>query len=115
MPRDYSHLMKDKDDKEGCLEFSVSDSDIFNSDIKEVTLFYNIVGNARFKLFRNNKSELVLVHVTDDWMRQAKVDISKYNKNLGIRITWNEKHDILEVKGDGETKYIAIEALQIDN
>ncbi len=115
MSKDYSQLLIDKSDQEGALEFTVDDAAFFDPDVKEVTLFYNVVGQARFKLFRNNKMELVLVHVTDDWMRQAKIDISKYQKEIRIAITWDKNEDKLAVKGSGESEYYTVKAMQIDN
>lgn len=113
--RDYSQLMLDKDDTQGALEFTADDAELFNRELKEVTLFYNIVGQARFKLFRNNKMELVLVHVTDDWIRQAKVDIGRYSNEVKVKITWDKKDDTLAVKGGEESEYYTVKAVQIDN
>jgi len=115
MSLNYSNLMENKSDKEDSVEFSIQDPEIFNPDIKEVTVFYNIVGDARFKLFKNNKSELILVHVTDNWMRQAKIDISKCSRKLDIKITWNKECDVLSVKCDEEQNYNDVKAIQIDN
>ena len=112
---DYSKLMLGKSDKAGAVEFTVTSNNIFNKGTKEVTLFYNIVEESRFKLFRNNKFELVLLHVTEDWMRQAKIDISKYSEPLDIKITWDANVDTLAVKGTGETEYQTVQAMQIDN
>ena len=113
--KDYSQLMADKNDMQGELEFTADDTELFNREVKEVTLFYNIVGQARFKLFRNKKMELILVHVTDDWIRQAKADIGKYNNKVEVKITWDEKNDTLAVKGSEESEYYIVKAMQIDN
>nr|WP_238480790.1 hypothetical protein [Desulforadius tongensis] len=108
-------MLVGKSDKKGEVEFTIADADLFNKDVKEFTVFYNIVEESRFKLFRNNKFELILVHVTEDWMRQAKIDISKYSGQLAVKITWNVQCDTLSVKGSGEEQYTTVKAVQIDN
>ncbi|MBO8137600.1 MAG: hypothetical protein H0Z40_05635 [Desulfotomaculum sp.] len=107
--------MVGKSDKAGEVEFTVNDPELFNSDVKDYTLFYNIVENARFKLFRSNKMELVLVHITEDWLRQAKIDISGYSGQITIKVSWTPEEDKLAVKGDGEEEYITAKAVQVDN
>ncbi|MTI81754.1 MAG: hypothetical protein FH758_12925 [Firmicutes bacterium] len=112
---DYSQLLVGKSDKAGEVEFVVEGPDFFNQDIKEVTLFYNIVEDSRFKLFRNNKQELILVHVTEDWIRQAKLNISKYKEQLNVKITWGSNEDTLAIKGQDEEDFNTVKAVQIDN
>lgn len=112
---DYSKLMMGKSDQAGAVEFTVKEQPVFDQAVKEVTLFYNIVEEARFKVFRNNQQEMVLLHVTEDWMRQAKINISKYSKQLAIKITWDANSDTLAIKGDGKTEYQIVTAMQIDN
>lgn len=115
MATDYSQLLVGKNGQKDTIELTIKEEAFFNKDVKEVTVFYNIVGDARFKLFRNNKFELVLAHVTEDWMRQAKLNISKYNEQLDVKITWDLDKDTLSVKGFNETDYCMVQAIQIDN
>lgn len=115
MAIDYSQLLVDKNDQKDTVELTVTEETFFNKDVKELTLFYNIVGNARFKLFRNHRFELILAHVTDDWMRQAKLDISNYSAQLEIKITWDTDKDTLSVKGLDDTVFHTVQAVQIDN
>ncbi|MEG6614986.1 hypothetical protein V6C27_00915 [Peptococcaceae bacterium 1198_IL3148] len=115
MLTDYSKLLVDKTDQQGVVEFTIKDEEFFNNDVKEVTLFYSIVGAARFKLFRNHKFELILVHVTDDWMRQAKVDVSPYKDQLDVKITWDDATDTLSIRGLNESDFHTVQAMQIDN
>lgn len=112
---DFSQLLVGKSDKAGEVEFSVVGGDLYNKEIKEFTVFYNIVEDSRFKLFRNNKFELILVHVTDEWMRQAKIDISGYTQELDIKITWDAQVDSLSIKAQGDSEYQTVKAVQIDN
>lgn len=115
MANNYADLMKEQNDQQGTVEFVVQEKDFFNPDVKEVTLFYSIVGEARFKLFRNPKMELIFVQVTDDWMRQAKVNISDYSEELMVKCTWQQQENTLAIKRPGADQYQVIKAMQIDN
>jgi hypothetical protein len=57
------------------------------------------------------------VHLTEDWVRQARIDLNSINCSEGIDVTlaWNETEDIMCVRGLGEEKYITVTAMQIDN
>ncbi|WP_031515977.1 hypothetical protein [Desulfofalx alkaliphila] len=114
MSLDFSELLVGKNDKVDQVEILVSDESLLNKEVKEVTLFYNIVGEGRFKMFRNNKMELIFVHVTDDWMRQAKINIGDYSGQLNIKATWDNEQDTLSVKAEDGT-HQEVTAIQIDN
>jgi hypothetical protein len=115
MTKNYADLMKEQNDQQGMVEFAVQEKDFFNPGVKEVTLFYSIVGEARFKLFRNPKMELIFVQVTDDWMRQAKVNIADYNEQLMVKCSWQQHENTLAIKKPEEKQYQVIKAVQIDN
>lgn len=115
MANKYADIMQGQSDRQGTVEFTVQEEDFFDPGVKDVTLFYSIVGEARFKLFRNAKMELIFVQVTDDWMRQAKVNIADYRPGLTIKCSWGEQENSLAVKGLEEDQYQVVKAIQIDN
>jgi hypothetical protein len=110
-------LLNEDNELAGRINFELKDRQIFDRNIKEVTIFYKLVGDARFKLFRSSGFELVFVHLTEDWVRQARIDLNSINCSEGIDVTlaWNETEDIMCVRGLGEEKYITVTAMQIDN
>ncbi|MFZ5641993.1 MAG: hypothetical protein ACOY46_00215 [Bacillota bacterium] len=91
-------------------------SPALDREVKEVPILYNLVGESRFRVVRNNKFELVFVHLTEEWMRQAKVNLKgiDISKGLEVKLTWDEKEDTLSVRGLGG-EYITSAAVQIDN
>lgn len=101
----------------GTAEFFVdSDNSAFDPDIKEVPLLYKLLGDSRFRLVRNNKFELVFIQLTEDWMRQAKIDLNKisYEKGLNIKLAWDKEQNSLSVKSVGDPEYITSLAVQIE-
>lgn len=100
----------------GNIEFSIEQEDLFNSELKELTIFYKIIGASRIKLFRNNRMELVFVRLNDDWMRQAKVNITGLTGPLSLRLSWdNANVDELAIKEPGKQEYTTARSIQIDN
>lgn len=107
------------EDKEivGNVTFQLTAKNVFDKNVKDVTIFYKLVGDSRFKLFRSNGFELVFVHLTEDWMRQARVDLEgiDYSRGIDVVLAWNEKEDTMSVKGLGDDNYVTVTAMQIDN
>ncbi|WP_238442567.1 hypothetical protein [Desulforamulus reducens] len=113
---DLTSLITDDMETLGHMEFTVTNNDLFNKEIKEFTLFYKIVGESRIKLFRNQRMELIFVRLNDDWMRQGKIDISNATLPLAIQLKWDNKSvDELAVKTPGQQEYQSVTCLQIDN
>lgn len=111
-----TELITDEMEKQGKLEFVIADSKILDQQLKEFTVFYKIVGESRLKLFRNNRMELAFVRLNDDWMRQAKINISGFTLPLEVRLTWdNQTADQLAVKGTNGDDYKSAQSMQIDN
>lgn len=106
-----------KDEFAGEVEFFIDNSAVFDKSVKEVPAFYKLLGDSRFRLVRNNNFELVFVHLTEDWMRQAKVDLNGVDCSNGIHVqlTWGEERDTLAVKGLNDADYLTSVAMQIDN
>ena len=105
------------DEHEGMLEFSCTDPAVLDEAIKEAPVFYKLLGDARFRLVRNNKFELVFVHLTEDWMRHAKINLKEidYTSGLVIKITWGKEENSLSVKGTNDEKYTTVKAVHMDN
>jgi len=107
------------EDKEtvGSIDFQLTDGQVFDEQVKDVTIFYKLVGESRFKFFRSNLFELVFVHLTEDWMRQARVDLKNIScaNGIDVLLAWDENADTLSVKGIGDADYISVTAMQIDN
>lgn len=105
------------DEREGCIEFTVQQKELFDPDTKEYTIIYKLLGDSKFKLFRNNKFELIFVHVNEDWLRQARFDLKNmdHGRDINIKLVWNKDENILGVKGAGESDYTEVKALHIDN
>ena len=102
----------------GEAEFTVeSGSPALDGNVREAPILYRLIGESRFRLVRNNKFELIFVHLTEDWMRQAKVDLSGLDlaRGLNVRLTWGEKEDTLSVKAASEAGYSTALAVQMDN
>jgi len=114
---EIADLLTDDNELAGKINFQLTEGQIFDRDVKDVTVFYKLVGDSRFKFFRSNGFELVFVHLTEDWMRQARVDLGSINYAGGVdvQLAWNDKEDILSVKGIGDTDYVTVKAMQIDN
>ncbi|AQS58205.1 hypothetical protein [Desulforamulus ferrireducens] len=109
-------LITDDMEQRGSLEFTLEDSELLNTELKEYTVFYKIVGESRMKLFRNNKLELIFVRLNDDWMRQGKIDLNGASLPVQVRLTWdNNGVDKLAVKHAGQTEFQEITSQQIDN
>lgn len=117
MSTEIADLLTEDQEVVGRLNFQLKDTRIFDKNVKDVTIFYKLVGDSRFKFFRSNGFELVFVHLTEDWMRQARFDLSgvDYSGGVDVIITWDEKQDALSVKGINVKDYISVTALQIDN
>ncbi|GAB6158780.1 hypothetical protein JCM39194_19800 [Desulfotomaculum varum] len=113
---EIADLINDEMEAKGRVEFVLEDPALLNSDLKEYTVFYKIVGASRMKLYRNNRNELVFVRLNDDWMRQAKLDIANAALPLEVKLCWdNGSVDELAVKKPGETAFCKVTAAQIDN
>lgn len=109
-------LIDESMERVGSIEFSLAEKDLFDSSLKEYSVFYKIVGESRMKLFRNNRMELVFVRLNDDWMRQAKVNIGGTEGPLTVKLSWdNDSVDQLAVKQPGEAEFIIATSQQIDN
>jgi len=116
MAENIADKITEEMEKKGSLEFTLHEESLLNKELKEYTIFYKIVGESRLKLFRNARMELVFVRLNDDWMRQAKVDITEFALPLEVKIAWdNEAADVLSVKKTGQSEYITCQAMQIDN
>ncbi|TYO93358.1 hypothetical protein [Desulfallas thermosapovorans] len=117
MSLDIAGLLTEDMEKAGRISFQLTDQRIFDEKVKDVTVFYTLVGESRFKFFRSNVFELVFVHLTEDWMRQARVDLKNINCSGGVDVllTWDEKADTLSVRGIGDKDYIVVTAMQIDS
>lgn len=103
-------------EQEGEVEFFLNDQMVFNKEVKEAPIIYKLLGESRFRLVRNNKFELVFVRLTEDWMRQAKIDLTgiDYSSGINVKFSWGEDVDNLAVKGAGDAGYQSVEAVQID-
>ena len=107
-----------QEENSGEAEFTVeSGSPALDGNVKEVPILYRLIGESRFRLVRSNKFELIFVHLTEDWMRQARVDLNGLDltRGLSVRLTWGEKEDALSVKPAGEAEYRTAVAVQMDN
>ncbi|WP_066639544.1 hypothetical protein [Desulfolucanica intricata] len=102
---------------EGTIEFFCQDPVVFDETVKEASIFYKLLGEARFRLVRNNKFELVFIHLTEDWMRHAKFNLKEinYSSGLNIKLSWNKNENLLEVKSPNDKEYRSIKAIQIEN
>lgn len=109
-------LISDDMEQRGSIEIALEDGELLNSELKEYTVFYKIVGESRMKLFRNNNLELVFVRLNDDWMRQGKIDLNGAVLPLQVRLTWdNDSVDKLAVKKAAGQDYLEVTSQQIDN
>ncbi|ACV63589.1 hypothetical protein Dtox_2824 [Desulfofarcimen acetoxidans DSM 771] len=101
----------------GMLEFSCTEAAVLDEAVKEAPVFYKLLGEARFRLVRNNKFELVFVHLTEDWMRHAKINLKEINftDGIDIKVSWNEAENFLSVKGKHDAEYTTVKAVQMDN
>lgn len=110
-------LLTGDKEKAGRVSFRLTDSRVFDKEVKDVTIFYKLVGDSRFKLFRSNGFELVFVHLTEDWMRQARVDLEgfDYTGGIDVELAWDEKEDTMSVKGAEEENFVTVTAMQIDS
>ncbi|WP_347490328.1 hypothetical protein [Desulfoscipio sp. XC116] len=117
MYADIDGILTEDLEKTGKLNFQLNDAHVFDEQVKDVTIFYKLVGESRFKCFRSNLFELVFVHLTEDWMRQARVDLKSINCAAGVDVllAWDENADTLSVKGAQDRDYIVVTAMQIDN
>ena len=116
MPDEIVDRITEDMEVRGKLEFTIYEEDLFNKEIKEFTVFYKIVGESRMKLFRNSRTELIFVRLNDDWMRQAKVDISGLEVPLTIKLAWdNDSEDELTVEKPGQNGCFSAKSIQIDN
>lgn len=107
-----------QEENSGEAEFTVeSGSPALDGNVKEAPILYRLIGESRFRLVRSNKFELIFVHLTEDWMRQARVDLNGLDltRGLSVRLTWGEKEDALSVKPAGEAEYRTAVAVQMDN
>ena len=102
---------------EGMLEFSCTEPAVLDEAVKEAPVFYKILGDARFRLVRNNKLELVFVHQTEDWMRHAKINLKEidYTSGLDIKVSWGKEENFLSVKGKQDTEYTTVKAVHMEN
>lgn len=106
-----------KDEFEGEAEFFLeTGSQVFNRDVKEAAVFYKLLGESRFRMVRDASFELVFVHLTEDWMRQAKISLAGLNcaKGIAVKLIWDKNRDTLSVKAPDDAAYITAEAVQID-
>jgi len=112
-----AELLTDDKETTGKITFQLNDVKVFDKNVKDVTVFYKLVGESRFKLFRSSAFELVFVHLTEDWMRQARIDLGGVNCSGGIdvELTWDEKKNTMSVRGLGEAKFVTVTAMHIDN
>ena len=102
---------------EGMLEFFCTDQAVLDEAVKEAPVFYKLLGDARFRLVRNNKFELVFVHLTEDWMRHAKINLKEidYTSGLDIKVSWDKEENFLSVKGKHDLEYTTVKAVHMDN
>lgn len=101
----------------GEISLELKDEKIFDANIKDVTVFYKLLGDSRFKFFRSNDFKLVFVHLTEDWMRQAKIDLNDLGCSGGpieVTISWGEKEDTMSARCPGGVSYTTT-AMHIDN
>ncbi len=117
MVNDIAGLLNEDNELEGKINFQLTDIKIFDKNVKDVTIFYKLVGDSRFKLFRSTGFELVFVHLTEDWVRQARVDLHgiNYEQGIDVVLAWNSREDTMSVKGLHDDKYVTVTAMQIDN
>lgn len=117
MTAGIADLINEDNELAGKINFQLTDRQIFDQNIKETTIFYKLVGDARFKLFRSSGFELVFVHLTEDWLRQAKIGLNGIDCSAGIDVTlsWNETGDVMCVRGIAGEKEVSVTAMQIDN
>lgn len=103
-------------EQQGEVEFLLNDPAVFDQGVKEAPVFYKLLGESRFRMVRNNNFELVFVHLTEDWMRQAKIDLKQVDCTNGLQVcfTWNTDENHLAVKAPQDTEYISVRAQQID-
>jgi hypothetical protein len=113
---DFGALIQNETSGEASFVVEIG-SPALDGNVREAPILYRLIGESRFRLVRNNKFELIFVHLTEDWMRQAKVDLNgvDLSRGLNIRLTWTEEEDTLAVKGAGEAQYRTAVAVQMDN
>lgn len=112
-----AELLTEDKETAGKIIFQLTDARVFDKNVKDVTVFYKLVGESRFKLFRSNGFELVFVHLTEDWMRQARVDLGGVNcpGGIDVELAWDEEKDTMSVRGLGEGEFVIVTAMHIDN
>ncbi|SFG65776.1 hypothetical protein SAMN05660649_02325 [Desulfotomaculum arcticum] len=117
MSGEIADLLKEGMEKTGEISFELNDGKILDADVKDVTVFYKLLGESRFKFFRSNDFKLVFVHLTEDWMRQAKIDLKDLNCSdipIEVTIAWGEKEDTMSVRCPGGINF-STTAMHIDN
>ncbi|MFA7467390.1 MAG: hypothetical protein WCY82_03880 [Desulfotomaculaceae bacterium] len=112
-----AELLTEDKETTGKITFQLTEPKVFDKNIKDVTVFYKLVGESRFKFFRSNAFELVFLHLTEDWMRQAKVDLGGVNclGGIDVELAWDEEKNTMSVRGRGEDKFVTVTALHMDN
>ncbi|MCL0089771.1 hypothetical protein M1O54_05415 [Dehalococcoidia bacterium] len=92
------------DEKEGTLEFRITDGNLMDTSLENVLLFDVQVGESRFALHRDKNLHLIFTH----WniktaIRVARVNIREFNadKGLFIALTWSGEENYLYVGEEG--------------
>ncbi|WP_027364477.1 hypothetical protein [Desulfotruncus alcoholivorax] len=117
MSGEIADLLTESMEKAGKVCFELNDEKIFDANVKDVTVFYKLLGESRFKFFRSNDFKLVFVRLTEDWMRQAKIDLGDLGCSGGpieVTLNWGEKEDTISVRCPGGVIRTAT-AMHIDN
>jgi len=116
MPGEIADLLTEDLEKSGEISFELNDEKIFDAGVKDVTVFYKLLGDSRFKFFRSNDFKLIFLRLTEDWMRQAKIDLNELGCSGTVKVTlsWGEKEDTIAVRCPGGVTHTAV-ALQIDD
>lgn len=116
---EIADLLHEDNELAGKITFKLEDAQIFDQSVKDVTIFYKLVGDSRFKMHRNDQFELVFLRLTEDWMRQAKLPLRGVACDQGVEVilTWNENVDTLAVRGLGDENcnYLVVRAVQFDD
>lgn len=112
-----ANMLTEELETKGKITFQLTDKRVFDRNVKDMTVFYKLVGDSRFKLFRSNGHELVFVHLTEDWMRQSRVDLDSLHCAGGIEVilAWDEEEDTMSVRGIDSDNFVTVTAMQIDN
>lgn len=110
--------LKDLNEKEGTIMFSIKESNLLNSSLKEVTVLDFTKGGSRFILLRDSDFNLIYSHISiRTGLRIAKIDLKNLlldPEKITVALTWSPNESRLDLF-DRDSKLTLSKAVQVDD